>query len=476
MLPYDWLSFKSLSHLMKFMKETEIRNYDCIVVGSGLSGLVAARNIQRAGHNVLVLEAQDRIGGRMYGKHIAPDQYVDFGGQWVGPTHDRFLALLDEYKISRFPSPPLEGKTVLLYNGHRCEFNGFFQGFSEGERPDVSEEEWCDAMEAWSRFEELSKAMPSGHPSRTTQNQLLDSQTFTQWIDENTKTDFGHWYFSYMVRAVGFLGPAEPNQVSLLHVLWGNSCASQSEHPEAELIHDGAGQIPGIIAAELRNQIHISEPVVSICQDQTGVEVKTLQNSYRAKFAIVAMPPHLAGRISYDPPLPATRQQLTQRVPMGTIAKIMISYEAPFWRENGLGGVGMGNCEWIELFADSSDPRSGKGVIATFVVGDRYLRWQALNESERTSVILSNLAAYLGDEALSPSTFDVVDWSANQWVGGGYGAFMPPGVWTNFGDTIATPVGRIHWAGTETAERWPGFFDGAVRTGESAAEAVIACI
>ncbi|HEY9867474.1 MAG TPA: FAD-dependent oxidoreductase, partial [Candidatus Obscuribacterales bacterium] len=118
------------------MLETQITNYDCIIVGSGLSGLIAARNLHRAGHQILVLEAQDRIGGRMYGQQIAPNQYIDFGGQWVGPTQDRFLALLDEYKIPRFPSP-LEGKTVFLYNGQRSEFNGFFQGFPEGERPEI---------------------------------------------------------------------------------------------------------------------------------------------------------------------------------------------------------------------------------------------------------------------------------------------------------------------------------------------------
>jgi monoamine oxidase len=454
------------------MLEKEITNYDCIIVGSGLSGLIAARNLHRAGHQILVLEAQNRIGGRMYGQEIAPNQYIDFGGQWVGPTQDRFIALLDEYKIPRFPSP-LEGKTVFLYNGHRSEFNGFFQGFSEGERPEISQEEWDDAMQAWHRFEALSLSLPLAHPGRDPEHKRLDSQTFAQWIGENTKTNFGHWYFSYMVRAVGFLGPAEPGEVSLLHVLWGNRCASQSEHPEAELIHGGAGQIPGLLAMELGNQIRINEPVVKISQDQAGVEVTTGKNSYKARFVIVAMPPYLSGRINYDPPLPAIRQQLTQRFPMGTLAKILISYESPFWREKGLAGVGMGNSKWIELFADSSDPRSGKGVIATFVMGDRYHRWQVLTETERRSAILSDLAAYLGEQALLPTSFDVLDWPANPWVGGGYAAFLPPGVWTNFGDAIASPVGRIHWAGTEIAERWPGFFDGAVRTGEAAAEAVI---
>ncbi|ELR99082.1 flavin monoamine oxidase family protein [Gloeocapsa sp. PCC 73106] len=453
------------------MSKLEITNYDCVIVGAGLAGLIAGRNLNRAGHKLLVLEAQDEIGGRMNGKYVAPDQYIDLGGQWVGPTQDRFLALLDEYQIARFPSP-LQGKTVLVYNGQRFEFKGFFQGYPQSENPGVNQEEWEDAIEGWHRFNELSQTIDTGHPTRNPQNLLLDSKTFAQWIEENTKTDFAHWYFSYKIRAVGFLGPAEPGQVSLLHVLWGNRCASQSESPEAELIHDGAGQIPAKIAAELDNPIHTGEAVVGISQDDHGVEVTTLKATYRAKYAIVAMPPHLAGRIVYDPPLPPKRQQLTQRFPMGTVAKILISYETPFWREKGLAGVGMGNCEWIELFADSSDPRSGKGVIATFLVGDRYYRWQTLNESERRSAVLTDLSFYLGQEALSPNTFDVKDWPSNQWVGGGYAAFMPPGVWTSFGDTIATPVGRIYWAGSEIAERWPGFFDGAVCTAEAAAEAV----
>ncbi|WP_342596951.1 flavin monoamine oxidase family protein [Cyanobacterium aponinum UTEX 3222] len=446
--------------------------YDCIIVGAGLSGLIAARNLQRAGKNVLVFEAQDYVGGRMLGKHIAPNQYIDLGGQWVGPTQDRFLALLDEYNILRFPSP-LQGKVVLIYNDKRQEFNGFFQGFAEGDRPNVSEEEWQDAMKAWKTFDELSQSLSPQYPEANEENKKLDSQTFAQWIQENTQTDFGRWYFAYMCRAVGFLGPAEPDEVSLLHVLWGNKSASQAEHPEAELIHDGAGQIPSKIVTELNNEIHLNEAVVKITQDNHGVEVTTLKGIYQANFVIVAMPPYLAGKITYHPPLPPIKQQLTQRFPMGTLAKLLISYETPFWRSQGLAGVGMGNTEWIELFADSSDPRSGKGVLATFVMGDRYHRWIKLTKSEQKSVVLSDLAKYLGQQALSPTTFDIQDWPSNQWVGGGYAAFMPPGVWTRFGQSINKPFNRIYWAGTEIAERWAGFFDGAIRTAEAAAEAVL---
>ncbi|MBL1211055.1 flavin monoamine oxidase family protein [Geminocystis sp. GBBB08] len=446
--------------------------YDCIVAGSGLSGLVAARNLSRLGYRVLVIEAQNRIGGRMYGEYLPSGQWIDRGGQWVGPTQDRFLALLDEYNIRRFPTFS-EGKKVLLFNGQRHEFDGFFQGFYEGEAPNVSEEEWNDAIKAWESFDSLAQSLPETYPFGNNDYKALDDRTFAQWIEENTHTDFGKWYFSYMCRAVGFLGPTEPGEVSLLHLLWGHKSASQGEHPEAELLHGGAGQIPAKIVEELGDDhIRIGEPVIHINHDDDGVEVHTTKAKYSGKYAVVAMPPHLAGRITYNPPMPSLRQQLTQRVPMGTCAKLLISYDRPFWREKGLAGIGLGNCQWIELCADSSDPETGVGVIATFVVGDRYKKWCVMSQVERRSGVLSDLANYFGEEALSPATYDEVDWPAEQWVGGGYAGFMPPGVWTTFGQALITPVGRIYWAGTEMAERWAGFFDGAIRTGEAAANSI----
>jgi len=296
----------------------------------------------------------------MFGEHLTSRQWIDRGGQWVGPTQDRFMALLDEYQIRRFPSPA-EGKTVLVYDNKRYEFKGFFQGFPEGEAPGIDEAQWQDAMTAWARFDELSKSLPSGHPQTNEYTKKLDSVTFAQWIDENTTTDFGRWYFKYMSRAVGFLGPAEPSQVSLLHVLWAQNCAGQAEHPEADLIHGGAGQVPHTIATELGDRIRLGEPEFRISYSDSGVTVETNQNAYSARYAIVAM---------------------------------------------------------------------------------------------------------------SPNTYTEVDWPADSWTGGAYAAFMPLGVWTSFGEALTAPVGPIYWAGTEMADCWPGFFDGAIRTGEAAAASI----
>jgi monoamine oxidase len=226
----------------------------------------------------------------MTGKLLPSGQWIDFSGQWVEPTQDRFLSLLDEYGVRRF-SFPFEGKKVLLFDGVRYELDGFFEGFPEGEPPQVSQEEWQDAMTAWERFEALAKTLPPGHPRRNEYTQKLDSQTFAQWIEENTTTAFGHWYFAYMVRTVGFLGPAEPSQVSLLHVLWGHACASQAEYLEAELIHGGAGQLPAKLAAELGENVRMGEPVLRINQDETGIEVETTKGRFSARYTVVAMPP-----------------------------------------------------------------------------------------------------------------------------------------------------------------------------------------
>ena len=445
---------------------------DCVVVGGGLAGLLAARNLYRAGLSVVVLEARDRIGGRMHRESLPSGQWIDRGGQWVGPTQTRFLALLDEYGLRRYPSPAT-GRSVLLYDGTRYEFDGFFQGFPEGDAPGVPEADWQDAMEAWERFDALCKAFPPGHPIPHDENKKLDGRTFADWINDNTNTAFGRWYFSYMARAVGFLGPAEPTEVSLLHVLWGQHCAPQADHPEAELIHGGAGQIPPLIAAELEGHIRVGEPVHRINQDDAGVTVETMNGTYRGSFVVVAMPPHLAGRIHYAPPLPSLRQQLTQRVPMGSCAKIHLSYSRPFWRDKGLSGIGLGNCRTIELCADSSDPEMGVGLIAAFVAGDRYHAWRALDDEQRRAAVLADVAAYFGEEARSPATYDEMDWPTEPWTGGGYAAFMPPGVWTSYGAALTEPIGRIHWAGTEMSDAWPGFFEGAIRTAEHTVAAIL---
>ena len=457
------------------------------MVGAGLSGLVAARSLQRAGRSVRLIEAAATAGGRMVGERLqlageepgADRRYawIDLGGQWVGPTQTRYLDLLDRHGIRRFESPH-SGDTALVFGESRCRFAGFFQGFPEGQPPAVPSADWDDAMAALDQFLELVAQLPPGHPHHHPAAAELDRQSFQDWIDAHTHTPFAAWYFAYFCRAVGFLGPAEPEQVSLLHVLWGQRTASQGEHPEEFLLHGGAGQLPALLAAELgEGVLRLGEPVRAIEQGLPGaensVQVHTDQAHYPCRAVIVAMPPAQVGHLRFSPALPADRQQLNDEMAMGACAKVLVVYASPWWRQQGLSGIAIGDRPTVELCADSSDPENGCGVLAAFVVGHRYLRWSALGDAGRRQALLADLAAYLGPQALTPLAYVEKDWPSVPFVGGAYAGWMPPGLWTRCGEALRRPHGLVFWAGTEVAERWPGFFEGAVRSGEEAAAALV---
>ncbi|KAF0654455.1 amine oxidase [Cyanobium sp. Copco_Reservoir_LC18] len=466
---------------------------DVIVVGAGLAGLVAARNLRRAGLSVRVIEAAPAVGGRMVRAPLTlagpgpsgarPPAWIDLGGQWVGATHGRFRSLLEERGLRRFPSPH-DGETVLCFGSHRCTFSGFFQGFPEGQPPSVPSHDWDDAMQAFGRFQELVASLPEGHPHHHPDAAALDRVSFQDWIEAHTHTPFAAWYFAYFCRAVGFLGPAEPDQVSLLHVAWGQRTAPQGDHPEEELIHGGAGQLPALLAEGLGDDLVLGEPVREIHQPEgssgpdpeSAITVTTDKASHQARAVIVAMPPAMAAAIHFTPGLPADRLALQEGMAMGRCTKVLVAYGRPWWREAGLAGIGIGDRPWVELCADSSDPETGLGVIAAFVAGRRQERWSALDAEQRRAAVLEDLAAYFGPMALEPLDYVEKDWPREPFVGGAFAGWMPPGLWTRSGDALLRPHGRVFWAGTEVAERWPGFFEGAVTSGERAAADVVALL
>jgi len=200
--------------------------------------------------------------------------------------------------------------------------------------------------------------------------------------------------------------------------------------------------------------------------------VSTPDSVITAKRVIVAVPPMMAGRIGYDPPLPGLRDQLTQKAPMGSVIKCLAVYDRPFWRDDGLSGQAAGDCGAVRATFDNCPPDGSPGVLLGFVEGANARRLARLEPAERRREVFECFERYFGPKAAHPVDYIEHDWTGEQWTRGCYGAHFAPGTWTQFGPALRPPVGRIHWAGTETSTEWCGYMDGAVRSGERAAAEV----
>ena len=185
------------------------------------------------------------------------------------------------------------------------------------------------------------------------------------------------------------------------------------------------------------------------------------------------MAPTLAGRLSYDPPLSGFRDQLTQRMPLGTVAKCMAIYPEPFWRADGLSGEGTSDVGPVRLTFDNSPPDGSPGVLLGFLEGRHARQLGRMPAEERRAAVVGCFTRLFGPRAAQPDAYVERLWAEEEWSRGCYGCHLPTGAWTNYGPALREPIGPLHWAGAEIATVWNGYMDGAVRSGETAAAEVL---
>jgi len=441
---------------------------DVAVVGAGLAGLVAARDLLAAGLTVVVLEARDRVGGRILNHTLKGGAVVEVGGQWVGPTQDRVLALAEELGVGLFPTY-VEGEHLLAVGGNVERYGG--DDFA------LPEDALADVGETQQRLQEMADEVPLDEPWRAENADTWDAQTLDSWLVANAKTEVGLGYWRTLVPA---LFSAEAAEMSLLHFLFYcrsggtlDRLVATSGGAQESRLEGGSQQLALRLADRLGEAVQLGAPVTAIHQDGGGVEVTYDSGLVEADRAVVAVPPTLAGRIHYSPPLPSLRDQLTQQVPMGYVTKVQISYPEPFWRAEGLSGSVFSLDDEVSVMFDNSPPDLRCGVLLGFLEGRHARRVGKLAPEERKRLLLSVFVRFFGPRAADPDEYVEKDWAAEEWSRGCYGGRFGSGVWTGYGETLREPVGRIHWAGTETADVWNGYMDGAIRSGERAAREVL---
>lgn len=445
-----------------------MRDCDVVVVGAGLSGLAAARELTAAGLDAVVLEARDRVGGRTLNQAVGerPEDVVEVGGQWVGPTQHEVLGLVRELGLETYPTHA-EGKNA--WEDARGRISHY-----EGTIPRLNPLVLADYGRADLRFKRLAKQVDPEAPWDAPGARELDEQTFASWIRRAARTKTAREALTMGIRAVFSVEPAE---VSLLHVLfyaaagggWDDLIDTEGGAQQDRIV--GGSQLISLrMAEELGDRVRVETPVRAVGADSDGVVV----GDVTARRAIVALPPALAARLDYEPLLPAQRDQLTQRMPMGTVIKCMAIYDEPFWRADGLSGQALSLPGPAQVIYDNTPPNGSPGVLLGFLEGDEARRLGAAPEAERREAVLGTFTRVFGPRAASPSGYIEKDWSAEGFSRGCYAGVLGPGAWTSFGRALRAPVGRVHWAGTETATRWMGYFDGAIQAGRRAAREAIA--
>jgi monoamine oxidase len=446
-----------------------IKRVDVVVVGAGLAGLSAASDLVRAGHSVAVLEARDRVGGRTLNYSLGGGQVVEVGGEWVGPGQDRILARAHALGIKTFKTYT-KGNQVFDYLGAITHFTGLI--------PPLPQPDAGDFATLLGNIIKLEATIPLDKPWTAPNGAALDSQTLETFKLANASTPGARFLLDLATKAVF---AAEPRDLSLLHALFYfnsgkgilNLTSTAGGAQDSRLV--GGSQLVSIrMAQRLGRRVVLEAPVRSIGQSATGVVVASDQGTWRCRQVIVAVAPTLAGRIDYLPALPALRDQLTQRVPQGSVIKFEAVYPKPFWRAAGLNGYSNSDRPPIHFTYDNSPPGGSPGVLLGFATGTDARRLGAQSAAARRRIALASFVRLFGPQAARPRTLIEHNWSNELWTRGCYSGSMPPGVWTDFGSALRAPVGRIHWAGTETAEVFNGYMDGAVRSGERAAGEVSA--
>ena len=377
---------------------------------------------------------------------MASGAVAEAGGQWVGPTQDAILSLMQELGIGRFPTHA---------KGRFVDHSG----------ADVGLRDWLNYRRARRHLNRMAQRLSPDAPWRATQAHDWDSISVQDWLDSSVKTRAARQLVTFDVAAAVGGNAAD---VSLLYYLYYIRSATDLDHLTDEAqrwrVEGGSHAVSLAMAAELGELVHLDEPVLEIRRDDDAVRVRTASAEMSARKVIVAMSPADATRIAFSPPLGATRQELNRVWSGGTGVKVHAVYPTAFWRSGGFSGQALGN-GFVGLTYDNSPESGTPGILVGFVADEAAMPH---GPDQRRQLTLESFARLFGDQALSPVDYAEYDWSQDPWAANCV-SYLPPGTMTRLGHVLREPDDRIHWAGTETSDLWCGYMDGAVRAGIRAA-------
>ncbi|KRE68589.1 Putrescine oxidase [Arthrobacter sp. Soil736] len=451
---------------------------DVVVVGAGPSGLTAARALKKAGLTVAVLEARDRVGGRTWTDTV-DGAVLEIGGQWVSPDQTALLALLDELGLETY-SRYREGESVYIgADGTPVHYTG--ESFPVSATTAAEMDKLTGLLDALAA--EIGPTEPWAHPK----SRELDTISFHHWLRQNSADEEACNNIGLFIAGGMLTKPAHAFS-ALQAVLMAASAGSFSHLTDEDFILDkrvigGMQQVSLLQAAELGADVVLDSPVRTISWEpiadggnSAGYRVTAVSEraTVNARFVIMAVPPNLYSRVSFDPPLPRRQHQMHQHQSLGLVIKVHAVYSTPFWREDGLSGTGFGAGSLVQEVYDNTNHGDSRGTLVGFISDEKADAVFELSAEDRKRAVLESIAGFLGEKALQPEVYYESDWGSEQWTRGAYASSYDLGGLHRYGKDQHAPVGPIYWCSSDLAAEGYQHVDGAVRMGQFTADRIAA--
>lgn len=407
--------------------------FDVIIVGAGISGLMTANLLQNQGYSTLVLEGRDRVGGRTFTK-----DGIDLGGQWVGSCQQRVMALIKSLELEYFEQYD-KGRHIMNFNGKVEEYDGNISGSADREFIET--------------LDKMAKDL-DGYKN-------LDSISANEWMERNCTDQKLRVMIDWLFKVCICI---ESKNLSFYYWLYflqqsgGYSKLADIKGGAQEFrIKGGSMQISERLAKNISLQLNCK--VLEILQIGNECKIATTKGVFFSKKIVITVPPPLNNFIEFIPGLPERKKVLYKSIKMGQVIKIIITYSKPWWRETGYSGEIISNQDPIFLAYDASSP-SGYYALVCFVCGENLKGYSK-------EKILKGFVKYFGDERLGdPLEYHEKDWSQDEYSQGCYFGVTYKEILSCYRDEFQKPFGNIYWAGTETANEWMGYMEGAIESAE----------
>ncbi|WP_104087310.1 NAD(P)/FAD-dependent oxidoreductase [Arthrobacter sp. GMC3] len=446
---------------------------DVVIIGAGPSGMTAARELKKSGLSVAVVEARDRVGGRTWSNTI-DGAWLEIGGQWVSPDQTALIGLLDELGLDTY-SRYRDGDSVYVApDGSHTRYTG--EMFPVSADTEAAMNKLIETMDELAALMDPEK--PWDHPAA----RELDTISFHHWLrtqstDEEACNNIG------LFIAGGMLTKPAHAFSALQAVFMASSAGSFSNLVDDNFILDKrvVGGMQGVslkMAEELGDDVILNSPARTVRWTEVDgdyrVTVISDNATVTAKRVVMAVPPNLYSRVSFDPPLPRRQHQMHQHQSLGLVIKVHAVYETPFWRKDGLSGTGFSASTLVQEVYDNTNHEDPRGTLVAFVSDEKADYAFSLSAEQRKKEITASLAQFLGAEAAEPVVYYESDWGSEEWTRGAYASSYDLGGLHRYGPDQLTPVGPIHWSCSDLAAEGYQHVDGAVRMGQFTAAKLVA--